>query len=461
MSTLSKQQLGVENQTSFPNNSTGFITPVGLRTFNTDMIDSLALQSQADSISSSVGVLQTFSGSQYKADSSSFDLRIDGLEAFSSSLDATFATDAQLAAVSVSLNLAKLDTSSFSTYSSSVFTALSASTFFSGSQYKADSSSFSNRIVNLVAPAGTVSSSAQITAFGFATTSSVSAVSTSVYNVATYSINLSSSVYQTDVTQSNNIASVSSSAFTTYLSASAWSSSLSFTMNNNSASNYQTDVTQSFQITANALTASNATTIVSQSALGAFQSASAYSASLQTSITNNSSSNYQVDATQSFQITANAATASAFSASAASTYVRLIGDQTITGSLLLSSSAAVELTVVGNGIISGNLDISGALTASIPQGYVLVGGANNRTTLALTSSIQGVQFPYTGSATITGSLAVTGSYSIVSGSFSGSLISNAGDIYTSSAVITNIVSITSAEYSALVSSAPNTLYIII
>jgi hypothetical protein len=268
MSTLSKQQLDVENQTSFPNNTTGYITPLGLRTFNTDMIDSLALQSQADSISASVGLLQTFSSSQYKADSSSFDLRIDNIEAWSSSLDLTYATDAQLAAVSVSLNLAKLDTSSFSTYSSSVFTSLSASTFFSGSQYKADSASFSSRIVNLVAPAGTVSSSAQITAFGFATTSSVNAVSTSAFNATTYSVALSASVYLTDVTQSNNIASVSSSAFTTYLSASAWSSSLAFTMNNNSASNYQTDVTQSINITQ-----------ASASAWGAFQSASSYSAS--------------------------------------------------------------------------------------------------------------------------------------------------------------------------------------
>jgi hypothetical protein len=450
MSTLSKQQLDVENQTSFPNNTTGYITPLGLRTFNTDMIDSLALQSQADSISASVGLLQTFSSSQYKADSSSFDLRIDNIEAWSSSLDLTYATDAQLAAVSVSLNLAKLDTSSFSTYSSSVFTSLSASTFFSGSQYKADSASFSSRIVNLVAPAGTVSSSAQITAFGFATTSSVNAVSTSAFNATTYSVALSASVYLTDVTQSNNIASVSSSAFTTYLSASAWSSSLAFTMNNNSASNYQTDVTQSINITQ-----------ASASAWGAFQSASAYSSSLQSSITTLSSSNYQINATQSFQITANALTASAFSSSAASTYVRLIGNQTITGSLLLSSSADVELTVVGNGIISGNLDISGALSASIPQGYAWVGGSNNRATLALTSSIQGVQFPYTGSALITGSLGVTGSISVVSGSFSGSVITNAADTFTSTAVVNNIISITAAEYAALPSSSANTLYIII
>jgi hypothetical protein len=439
MATLTKQALGVENQTSFPNNSTGYITPERLRNFNTDIIDSLALQTQADSSSIDIESLQTFSGSQYKTDSSSFDLRIDNIEAWSSSLDLQYATDAQLNASSSTLQAnidTKLDTSSFNTFSASIAN-------FSSSQYKADSSSFSSRITNLVAPAGTVSSSAQIAALGYATTSSVNAVSTSAYNATTYSVALSASIYQTDATQSNNITSVSASSYTTYLSASAWSSSLAFTFNDYSASNYGVNSTQSFQIVANAATASG------------------YSSSLQTSITNLSSSNYQVDATQSFQITANAATASAFSASAASTYVRLIGDQTITGSLLLSSSAAVELTVVGNQIISGNLDISGALSASIPQGYAWVGGVGDRATLALTSSIQGVQFPYTGSANITGSLSVTGSYNIVTGSASGSLISNAGDIYSSTAVVYKIISLTTAEYTAIGTKDPNTLYVII
>jgi hypothetical protein len=419
MATLTKQALGVENQTSFPNNSTGFITPALLREFNTDIIDSLALQTQADS--SSIAI-ELFSGSQYKADSSSFDLRIDNIEAWSSSLDLQYATDAELAAVSVSLNLAKLDTSSFSTFSSSVFTSVSSSTFFSGSQYKADSSSFDSRITNLVAPTGTVSSSAQITAFGFATTSSVNAVSTSVYNVATYSINLSSSVYQTDATQSINISAASQSAYTTYLSASAWSSSLAFNILSISASTFQTDATQSNNITIN-----------SQSAWGAFQSASSYSASA-----------YQVNVSQSQQISASFATSSAYSSSAFTSYAKLSGANVFTT----------------NQIISGNLDISGALSASIPQGYAWVGGVGDRATLALTSSIQGVQFPYTGSANITGSLSVTGSYNIVTGSASGSLISNAGDIY-ATANIFKIISLTNAEYVAIGTKDPNTLYIIV
>ena len=40
MSELNKTQLTAENQSNFPNNNTGFITPEKLRNFNQDMIDS-------------------------------------------------------------------------------------------------------------------------------------------------------------------------------------------------------------------------------------------------------------------------------------------------------------------------------------------------------------------------------------------------------------------------------------
>ena len=46
MSQLNKTQLEAENQSSFPNNNTGFITPLLLREFNTDMIDSLVDEGQ-------------------------------------------------------------------------------------------------------------------------------------------------------------------------------------------------------------------------------------------------------------------------------------------------------------------------------------------------------------------------------------------------------------------------------
>ena len=67
MAELSKQALKVENQTNFPNNNTGYITPDLLRGFNTDMIDSNVNQSA------------------YNTDSSSWNSSIANINAFTSS----------------------------------------------------------------------------------------------------------------------------------------------------------------------------------------------------------------------------------------------------------------------------------------------------------------------------------------------------------------------------------------
>jgi hypothetical protein len=61
MAELTKQALKVENNTEFPNNNNGQITPSRLRTFNEDMIDS------------------TVNQAVYTADSASFDSRIDAI----------------------------------------------------------------------------------------------------------------------------------------------------------------------------------------------------------------------------------------------------------------------------------------------------------------------------------------------------------------------------------------------
>jgi hypothetical protein len=67
MAEISKQALKVENNTEFPNNNAGAITPSRLRTFNIDMIDSLV-----DEIS-------------YNVDSGSWNQQIDALEQFTAS----------------------------------------------------------------------------------------------------------------------------------------------------------------------------------------------------------------------------------------------------------------------------------------------------------------------------------------------------------------------------------------
>ena len=65
----------------------------------------------------------------------------------------------------------------------------------------------------------------------------------------------------------------------------------------------------------------------------------------------------------------------------------------------------------------------------------------------------GNPFPFSGSATITGSLNVTGSVT-------GNVLGNNTDIYTSSAPVQQVVTLTQAEYNAIGSPNVNTLYII-
>ena len=68
MAEISKQALLVANNTDFPNNNAGAITPAILRSFNTDMIDSTVNQTQYNTNSGSwnvsIGALNTFTASQ-------------------------------------------------------------------------------------------------------------------------------------------------------------------------------------------------------------------------------------------------------------------------------------------------------------------------------------------------------------------------------------------------------------
>ena len=224
------------------------------------------------------------SSSAFPAYSASVDSRLDSLEAFSSSLEQTYATDIELAAVSVSLNLAKLDTSSFNSYSASTF-----------SQSLFVSNSFS---------------------------SSLSSVSKSLNDSITA---LSSSIYLTDVTQSNNLTLLSQSL-------------------------YFTDTTQSVNITQ-----------ASASAWGAFQSASAYSASATSAST-------------------------ALSASISITYISnnatnqtLVGALTITGSISITGSSNSNVIVLTPASNTASIDMSKGnfFTLTIPSSSITLIRATN------------------------------------------------------------------------------------
>jgi hypothetical protein len=107
-----------------------------------------------------------------------------------------------------------------------------------------------------------------------------------------------------------------------------------------------------------------------------------------------------------------------------------------------------------------SLELTGSFTASLQQGYIWVGNSSGITTTVATSSIQGVQFPYTGSAQITGSLSVTGSINVQSSSYNGQVVTNITPVSSSKSPVLNIVSLSQSEYN-LITPNSQTLYIII
>lgn len=95
MSQLTKQQLKGENQTQFPNNNVGAITPSNLRAFNVDMIDSTVNQTdftnfsgsvagQFASITASVDTGSLVSTASFNTYTQSNDLAVDALESSAS-----------------------------------------------------------------------------------------------------------------------------------------------------------------------------------------------------------------------------------------------------------------------------------------------------------------------------------------------------------------------------------------
>jgi hypothetical protein len=206
-------------------------------------------------------------------------------------------------------------------YSQSVASRVSALEFFSSSQYKADSSSFDSRLDYLE---GTFSTSVdsrldlvEATASYLNTTFSTS-VDLRLDNLE----NFSSSLVATFAT----VAQLNASSSTLQSNINTKLDTASF--NTYSASAYQTDVTQSIN-----------NTIVSASAWGAFQSASA------------------------------------FSASAATTYSKLIGSNTFSGSQVYTGSVRGNVTPITISSNTASIDCSRGsfFTLSLPGG-----GANTR-----------------------------------------------------------------------------------
>ena len=394
---LTKQQLEALNQSSFPNNNAGAITPDILRQYNASVISN------------------TVNQDTYSTDSASFSSSIASLNNFSSSLDATFATDAQLNASSSTLQAninRKLDTASFNSYTqstndftASISTSVGLLQTFSGSEYKADSSSFDSRILAITAsvPAGTVSSSAQIVAYNiFATTASVTA-----------SINtLSSSIYETDATQSNQISANSQSAATSFSASNASITSLSSSVSSISgafatsfsasganvvalsASIYTTDSNQQNQI--NSLINATSSYAISSSVKAVTDGLQNEINTLSTTASVNllSASIFQTDATQSINIGNN------------SSSIGLL--QTFSGSQYKNDSSSFDSRINSAG---GNVSVQeeGTILGNATSFNFIGAGV----TATVSSGTASVTIPGGGGTIATGSFATTGSNSFL------------------------------------------------
>ena len=498
-----KQQLIADNNASFPNNNANYITPALLRDFNRDMIDN------------------TVNQDVYTADSASFNQRIGDLASWSSSLDTNFASQAEFNSYTSSNN-AKVNaliaaTASFAT-SAITASSLTTASFAGGTMTftKGDGSTFGVVIPDVsgsTLPAGTISGSAQISSLGFVSSS----VTASSLTTASFSGNTLTFTKGNGTTFGVTIPDVSGSTFNTGSFATTGSNTfygdeiisgnldvrdniyaayidMKNASNGNggsiffraSGSNVITGSSEFWSL--NPIFQDGDLAIVVQPSnekaisFGLKDGYTKFWKGLRlesgfdgwdignTPLIISSSFGGQ---TQILDVKGNVSASNlnlsgALTASILEGYA-LVGGVGNVSKLVATSSFGGGTTIntgsfattgsnafVGNQTISGSLDISGSLTSSLQQGYVLVGNSNNRTSLVATSSFGG------GTTINTGSFATTGSNNFIGvESISGVTGSAQGEVYllgySGSLVIGNVSSTpTYAALGHISSSAINT-----
>ena len=434
MSTLSKQQLGVQNQTSFPNNTTGYISPTLLRGFNTDIIDS------------------TVNQTGYNTDSSSVSAQLVGLNTYTQSLNTNFITSGSLNAATASLSASlapsinnKLLSSSFIAYTASTNARIdtlevksayiSQSNQFNQDNYFdqqvyigedlnvvgkisvtgsivggditgsllriTDNSVLGRNLDNITRVSGSLITDiliidgenfndfSQSVVNGLNSGSSFPAFSASVDSRLdsleafsssldiTYAteaeLNASSSTLQGNINRKLDTSSFNSYSASAFSQSLFVSNSLQTTITNLSSSTYLTDATQSNNITllSQSLYFTDTTqsvniTQASASAWGAFQSASAYSASA---------------ASASAALSASVASASLFlSASVSSSYIsKNATSQILATNLTISGSSNSNVVVITPASNTASIDMSKGnfFTLTIPSSSITLITATN------------------------------------------------------------------------------------
>jgi hypothetical protein len=337
MSELSKNQLTTENNNSFPNNNTGYITPTLLRTFNQNMIDSLVdeIQYNADSASfnqrinvldpsgsaAAISALEqaTSSLNAYTASQNSFNssatASIVALQNFSSSLDTTFATDAELSASvsALSASIAVTDLSQSSSIAAlQQFSSSLDTTFATDAQLSASASTLQNNI-------NTLSSSVAVTDL---------AQSQSIAALQQFSSSLDST-FATDAQLSASASTLQNDINTRLLTSSFQSYTQS--ISTQIAGLGQVIATKLNTASFNSYTQSNDSKVNSLIAQTSSYAQASY-------VNNLSGAIAETDATQSQQIAAL---------------------QGVSGSYATTGSN----TFIGNQIVSGNVNIAGNITA--------------------------------------------------------------------------------------------------
>jgi hypothetical protein len=524
---LTKQELEVVNQTNFPNNNTGYISPLLLRDFNTDVIDNT--------------VNQTI----YNTDSSSVSAQLVGLNLYTQSLNTNFITSGSLNAATASLSASlapninnKTFTSSFIAYTSStnarIDTLETKAAFISQSNNFEQDNYFEQmvyigedlRIVGGASITGSLIVAGNITGSLLNITDN-SLLGRNINTITRVSGSLITDILIIDGENFNDFSQSvvnglnSGSAFPAFSasvdsrldSLEAFSSSLTDTFASDAELNASSSTLQG-----NINRKLDTSSFNSYSASAFSQSlfvSSSFSSSL--SLVSSSFSSSLSLVSQSVSGTINILSTSVnsrlntievrYATTGSNSFV---GNQSITGSLSVTqniqTSGSTGHTTINEGAIyvqntddSFNTQILSAdIQLQINTGDIIgmtpSASANNGLDgtwlgASIYTAYDGAYRPMfgfqtqntwtdgritalkplvvSGSLTITSSLSVkgassfSGSLNVLSGSSSGSVVTNVGDIYSSSAAVQKIISLTSTEYTALTPKDSNTLYIII
>ena len=362
MAELTKQQLEAANAELFPNNNTGYITADKLRTFNDDMIVSLVdeIQYNADSASFSARInvldpsgsaqaitaleqstasLNSYTSSQ-NIRNASYTSSISALQSWSSSLDAQYATDAQVSASVSALSSSVAVTDLAQSQSIAQLLGFSSSldtTFATDAQLSASASTLQNNI-------NTLSSSVAVTDL---------AQSQSIAALQQFSSSLDST-FATDAQLSASVSSLSSSVAVTTLGLSASIAALD--------SGYATDT----ELSASASTLQN--DINTRLLTSSFQT---YTSSVSTQIAqlgaiklNSASFNAYTQSNDSKVNSLIAQTSSYAQASYVNNLSGAIAETDATQSQQIASRATTgSNTFNGNQSITGSVSLTGTLTA--------------------------------------------------------------------------------------------------